>query len=112
MPTARGTHISGVVNGVIYAIGGLSFNGGAHVLATVEAYDPVTDSWTTMAPMPTARYEFSGSGVVNGVIYALGGSLVDGAPLATVEAFDPSTNTWATKAPMLAPRARAFLIPP
>ena len=105
MPTARGTHIGGAVNGVIYAIGGLSYNGGAHVLATVEAYDPVTDSWTTKTPMPTARYEFGGGGVVNGVIYALGGAQVDGTALATVEAFDPLTNTWATKTPMPSPRA-------
>jgi hypothetical protein len=38
------------------------------ILNTVEAYDPLTNTWTPKAPMPTARYNF-GAGVVNGILY-------------------------------------------
>ena len=103
MPTARGSISSGVVNGILYAVGG--FNGA--VLDTVEAYDPSTNAWTTEASMPTPR-EAPAAGVVNGVIYVIGGgSNIAPYYLNPVEAYDPSTNTWTTKAPM--PTARCCL---
>src|SRR5256886_59907 len=97
MPTARWGLGGGVVNGIVYAVGGA---GWSTVLATVEAYDPATNTWTTKAPMPTARR--TAVGVVNGTLYAVGGW--SGSWVATVEAYDPATNTWTTKAPM--PTAR------
>jgi hypothetical protein len=42
--------------------------------------------------------------VVSGVIYAVGGSSVDGKALATAEAYTPGGNTWATRAPLPSPR--------
>src|SRR2546426_9123415 len=81
--------------------GGNNVNAG--VLGTVEAYDPTTNTWTTKAPMPTPRHGL-GTSVVNGVIYAMGGSA--GYLLGTVEAYDPATNTWSTKASM--PTARYY----
>jgi hypothetical protein len=69
----------------------------------VEAYDPATNTWTTKAPILTARYGL-GAGVVNGVLYAVGGSGYSGSYLATVEAYDPATDTWTAKAAM--PTAR------
>ncbi len=51
MPTERARLGIGVVNGILYAVGGSS--GGA--VNTVEAYDPATDRWTTKSPMPTPR---------------------------------------------------------
>jgi uncharacterized protein (TIGR03437 family) len=98
MPTARESFGVGVINGIVYAVGGVADAG---ELNTVEAYDPVSDTWTTKAPMPTARYGL-GVGVVNGLLYAVGGE--DGAGgypiLNTMEVYDPATDTWTTKAPM------------
>jgi N-acetylneuraminic acid mutarotase len=100
MPTARAELAAGVVNGILYAVGGRDSNGvsGAHAVNTVEAYDPSTNSWTTKAPMPTARLALV-VGVVNGMLYAIGG-LDDSARVTVVEAYDPSTNTWTAKASM------------
>jgi hypothetical protein len=98
MPSDHYSFGSGVVNGIIYAVGGDS---GSFNVGTMEAYDPALDAWTTKAPMPTARAAL-GVGVVNGTLYAVGGSTnVDGCgDLSVVEAYDPVTNTWTTRAPM------------
>lgn len=97
MPTPRGQLGIGVVDGIIYAVGGSTEAGVA--LATVEAYDPATDTWTTRAPLATARAGL-GVGVVNGKIVAVGGDNNRG----TVEVYDPATDTWSPGAPMPTPR--------
>ena len=63
----------------------------------------VENSWETMAAMPTAR---SGVGVavVDGKIYAIGGTSGTQNKLGTNEVYDPETNTWSSKTPMPTPR--------
>ncbi len=95
MPTARFAHRVAVVNGMLYAVGGVSAAGA--ILATVESYDPVTNTWTSRTPMPTARASMQIT-VANGLIYAIGGS--NGDYLSTVEAYDPTSDSWSTRAPM------------
>jgi N-acetylneuraminic acid mutarotase len=102
MPTARYALGMGAIDGIIYAVGGVT---STTPFATVEAYAPATNTWTTKASMPTARHRLA-VGVVDGVLYAVGGIGSGGAtvPLATVEAYNPVTNSWATKTSM--PTAR------
>jgi N-acetylneuraminic acid mutarotase len=100
MPTARGDLGVGVVNGILYAVGGQDSSGS---LATVEAYDPLTDTWTSKTSMPTARYA-PGVAAINGIVYAVGGR--NTSELATVEAYDPATDSWTTKTSMPTPRGR------
>jgi N-acetylneuraminic acid mutarotase len=91
-----------VVDGKIYVIGGDS--GGDMLIVTVDVYDPLTDSWTTKADMPTPRGA-SGTSVVDGKIYAIGGVTHPlGQVVPAVEVYDPATNTWTQKADM--PTAR------
>ena len=98
MPTPRYDLAVGVVNGILYAVGGaIQPDPWTNRLATVEAYDPTTNAWTTKAPMPTPRWGL-GVGVVNGILYAVGG--YDGASYSAVEAYDPATDSWTAKAPM------------
>ena len=101
MSTPREGLSTGVVNGKIYAVGGVGR--GLSRISTVEEYNPVTDIWTKKAnPIPTRRQYLSAS-VVNGKIYAIGG----GAPgLSTVEMYDPTTDRWLRKADM--PTARTL----
>ena len=103
LPTLRAYESISVVNSILYVVGG---DYGHGILNTVEAYDPASDTWTGKASMPTARYLLSTS-EVNGVIYAIGGTFdtsISGSALAKVEAYDPASNTWTTKASM--PTAR------
>ena len=61
------------------------------------------DAWTTKSPMPSRRYVLSSS-VVDGKIYAIGGSPGGSSNSATVVEYDPVTDTWTRKADM--PMAR------
>ena len=69
MPTPRGSPNANFVNGILYVIGGDSYD---HSLVQIGAYDPLTEQWTSLAPMPTARHEL---GVVSydDKMYATGG---------------------------------------
>ena len=110
MPTARSDVATSVVDGKIYAIGGIKIHKrkigpgwGYEIkrLATVEMYDPVTDTWTQKTDMPTARS--TSTSVMDGKIYAIGGSALSRElvlkrkpwRLDTVEVYDPATDTWA-----------------
>ena len=114
MPTQRSYFDTCTVNGKIYAIGGEIDRFGDVSVATVEMYDPKTDTWTQRADMPTART--TSASVVNGKIYAIGGTKShkrrigpgvgrDTTYLPTVEMYDPVTDTWTSKAEMPAPRS-------
>jgi len=71
MPTAR-ANLGAVVGprGLIFALGG--YAPGTY-LATVEAYDPRTDSWAGKAPLPRALETIGAVTTANGWIYAIGG---------------------------------------
>jgi N-acetylneuraminic acid mutarotase len=106
MPTARSEMAAATgPDGKIYAIGGR--NAQNTPLDTVEAYDPLTDTWTTVAPVQfecqggaTRRSGHAAAMAADGRIYAIGGfcafpfppSMANGTP--TVEAYDPSADTW------------------
>ena len=100
MPTARSDLGVAVVDGRIYAIGGLS---GDVSVSNNEQYDPVSNSWTAEMPMPTARSGFA-IATYNGRIYVIGGTVGNGF-VGNNEVYDPSTNTWETKASMPTPRS-------
>jgi hypothetical protein len=102
MPTARAGFGAAVSAGRIHAIGG--FNSGG-VLTTHETYEPATNTWSTAAPMPTARGFVAVASAPDGLVYAIGGG--GKSPLATVEAYDPVADAWTARAPM--PTARGGL---
>ena len=93
------------VKGKIYAIGGLPAPE-AGALSTVQEYDPVTNTWAKKADMPTPRSSLSAA-VVDGKIYAMGGSGGNQIAIGVVEEYDPVTDTWLGRADM--PTARKNL---
>ena len=100
MPTARyALGVAAASNGRIYAIGGY---GGTYysrkALATVEEYDPATDTWRPRASMPTARDSRGVAAASNGKIYVCGG--YDNKLGTSVYEYDPATDTWTTRASM------------
>jgi hypothetical protein len=70
MPHPRLNASFALVHGKVYVIGGQTREEG--ILATVDVYDPATDTWETIQPMPTARRGL-GAAVIGNTIFAIGG---------------------------------------
>jgi N-acetylneuraminic acid mutarotase len=104
MRTGRCCAAAAAIDGIVYVVGGFADSVGS--LATLEAYDPATNTWSEKAPMPTPR-SYLAAAAVNGVLYAVGGENNLTGYVNTLEAYDPRTNLWTTKAPM--PTARMGL---
>lgn len=96
MSGARSGLAAAVIDNVIYAVGGDEALGGdpSMPLNMLEAYDSVSNTWTTKTPMLNSRSGLAAA-VVNGKLYAIGGDAGG-----SVEEYDPIANTWTTKAPM------------
>lgn len=114
-PTTTGTvtgsfgMTSSAVNGKIYVIGGAIGAPCYCASNTLEVFDPSTNAWSapTSIGSMTARFDLASS-VLNGEIYALGGTLNGGASNNT-EVYDPVANTWTTPALVVQITARAGL---
>jgi N-acetylneuraminic acid mutarotase len=85
------------IAGRLYAVGG-RFNTFEYNTNLLDVYDPATDSWTSLKPMPTAR---SGMAVamMDNKIFVFGGEKLGGT-FNQAEAYDPAKDVWAELAPM------------
>jgi N-acetylneuraminic acid mutarotase len=108
LPAAReGLAATTGADGTIYAIGGAVYGmGPAGYSAEVDAYNPATNTWTVLPPLPTARYLLAAAAGADGTIYAIGGVTASGLS-DEVDAYDPATQTW-TQVQSL-PSARGYL---
>lgn len=107
MPTARGRLALAMVNGKLYAIGGITSAG---ITGNVEVYDPQTDEWDTLTskPLPVANIA---AAVLDSRIYVPGGYTVTGAQTAVMEVYDPASDTWlADAAPLPTPLSAYALV--
>ncbi|MCL2288400.1 MAG: hypothetical protein FWC33_04405 [Candidatus Bathyarchaeota archaeon] len=111
MNRARANLGVAVVDGKIYAIGGYTVEDNNFVavfVGTNECYDPVSNTWVTLEPMPTPRAGFA-IATYQGKIYCIGGdnSAEEGMPngLCSNEFYDPITDSWSSKsdAPFFGP---------
>ncbi|MBI4027689.1 MAG: HYR domain-containing protein, partial [Verrucomicrobia bacterium] len=111
LPTGRGGLGAAVVGDKIYVIGGRQ--GGAPFsgapLNTVEIYDIATDTWSTGAPMPTARGDVYSVAAIGTKIYVAGGNLgfFSSTSLDVLEIYDTVSNTWTTGPSMPTARSNA-----
>jgi hypothetical protein len=92
---------AGVINGKFYVAGGqANFSN----VADLDVYDPVTNKWKTLAPLP--RVGCAVGAVMNHKLFVISGSPFAGGTF-TMYAYDPVTNSWTTKAAPAAARAVA-----
>jgi N-acetylneuraminic acid mutarotase len=94
MPTPRDSTVAGVYQGRIYVAGGQSITAiNNSVSRALEAYDPATNTWQTLATMPQARHG-AGGGMIGNRLHFVGGHITaafsGGEPLnvATHDAFE------------------------
>lgn len=96
------------IGGKFYVVGGCvnfspSTGGDCRIGTTnlLQAYDPLTDAWTTKSSMPTPRF-LAAAGVIGGKLYVAGG--YGPCPpcnrLTALEVYDPTTDGWTSLAPM------------
>ncbi|MEU1177336.1 kelch repeat-containing protein [Streptomyces sp. NPDC005820] len=87
----------------VYAIGGST--NGTTPLDTVEAYNPATNTWSSVTRLNTARTDLAGTaapcprnapGLKGICVYAIGGTGGNGAVLGSVEVYSPEKNRWVT----------------
>ena len=73
MPDLRLSFLTVVLDDVIHLIGGFTWqNRVPQYLSTVDTYNPETEEWNNIPPMPTPFMPF-GAAVVDGNIYVFGG---------------------------------------
>ncbi len=63
-----------------------------------QRYNPRTDEWTTVAPLPIQRSGF-GSAVVDSMLFLVGGCN-NLCKVNTVDRYDPETDSWTSVAKM------------
>jgi N-acetylneuraminic acid mutarotase len=86
------------LNGKVYAVGG--FNAAGAPVATVEVYDPSTDSWTQRASLPAPLHHVNVAAVGDRlyVVGALSGG--NFTALGTTLTYDPAADRWTALTPM------------
>jgi N-acetylneuraminic acid mutarotase len=104
--TARHRHATvRLGDGRAVVVGGLTGTAAAPVtLASAEAYDPVSGTWSPLAALHTARAGHSATVLPDGRVLVAGGTGARGSTgttaLASTEVFDPATGAWTAAAPM------------
>ena len=96
MSVARAGLASAVLNGKLYAIGGIG-------LSSVEVYDPSTGKWSAGVSLPSEVNRGTAITVIIRFIL-VGGINASEQNINQVLCFDPSTSQWSAKANM--PTAR------
>ncbi len=89
------------VDGLLVAIGGEGPNG---VVDAVDVYDPETNGWLPRSakPLPVANVQ---AAVIDGMIYAPGGTTATGEVSNALEVYDPVKDAWSSRSSLPAPRA-------
>lgn len=92
MKRARGALTLLTVAGKLYAIGGLN---GSSEVAIPEVFNPNTQAWTDLPPMPHPRDH--GAGYVDGNLACVAGGREPATSVA-IDCFDTTTSTWQVEA--------------
>ncbi|KAK6116592.1 hypothetical protein DH2020_049698 [Rehmannia glutinosa] len=97
-----------VLNGKLMVIAGYAVaDGTGSVSPDLYQYDSCLNSWSKLASMNVARYDFA-CAEVNGMIYVVGGRGTDGESLSCAEVYDSDTDKWTVIESLRRPRWGCF----
>src|SRR5215210_3939419 len=85
MPSERQEVATALFNGKIYVIAG--YDDARVPTNTVDVYNPATDSWATVQPIPIAN-DHSAAAVAAGRLYSFGGTRTE------TFVYDPVNDSW------------------
>lgn len=106
-PTARSSAAGAVLDGRLYVVGGRRrAAGGFENLGALERYDPETDRWEELRPLPRPAGGLAGA-ALDGVLHCFGGERFGpggGEVFGTAWAYRPDTDEWREMPPMPTPR--------
>ena len=95
----RGLPASGVVNGLLYVMGGeakglvcVGGNDISHPEPTVQYFNPATNVFTTLDTLPTSRFRFSGA-ALGTTLYNIGGQGGEVITNSSANATDPNVDS-------------------
>jgi len=96
LPVARNHLGGGALGGRVYAVGGqFGGNESSGNRAEVHRYDPATDRWTAVAPLPAPRGHTTASVFAHrGRLVVAGGTVNGNVASSDVTAYDPAANAW------------------
>jgi len=100
-PTLREHLGAAASGGKVYAVAG-RWQG--RRLGVIEAYDPRTETWETLAPMPGVCGGCSAAATADGRVHVTGGEAGGGQTFRDHYVYDPATDAWTIAASM--PTAR------
>jgi len=72
---------------------GGNLGNGSNFVATVESYNPATNTWTTEAPMDGAK-DYPAGGLIGTTIVAADGAVASGQITGDTEGYNAATNAW------------------
>jgi N-acetylneuraminic acid mutarotase len=109
-PAERGLLSATTVNRKIYCIGGANSYASPGHLDNVDRYDPDTDTWQSLPPIPYGNRALHAAVELDGEIYLIGGRNWVGPPpgvsevIAQVDVYNPATGQWRQVEPLPSPR--------
>ncbi len=99
----RRNAVAGVLNNVIYVVGGR--NAGGNATKTVQAYTISSNSWSLKADLPKNRTSANGATAIGSRLYVSGGRSNTGGAAKTLFAYSFNNNTWTQLKNMPTPSA-------
>ncbi|MBB5205981.1 N-acetylneuraminic acid mutarotase [Inhella inkyongensis] len=112
LPERRFAAAAAELGGRLHLMGGWNLNNSASAsVATHAAYDLTSQTWTSLAPLPSAR-NAAAAAAVDGRLCVAGGRspgirATDQQPLNLLDCYSPASNSWSAESPM--PTARGSL---
>ncbi|XP_055351935.1 kelch-like protein 3 [Paramacrobiotus metropolitanus] len=103
----RGDEAVALLNGRVYVAGGHGYAPSVPVavLSSVDAYDPKSNAWSTLAPLPIGLIDLV-LVPYDGLLYAFGGATMDRQASRAAFAYDPTADDWSRLPDM--PTARSY----